>query len=221
MIVSGFTIAPGCRTTRSTWESVCAAIQRMSSGTRVPRPRTSRNIGPRFTSSVHTVARSTVGAAGRSLERASVTTPKRRTAAAHRTGLRIMLARAFDGGGISIKFYISFWHTRCRNRISLMLRIIYNLSPISFRSNLHAGRYRNLSFQYRTLETEVDSLRKANSSGSADFADVTLQLASSGSGTVCELAHYPANQLHQGVFLARNVREIDAPSPSRLGARAG
>src|ERR1700747_2698414 len=178
----------------------------MSSGTKVPRPRTSRNIGPRFTSSVHTAARSTVGAAGRSLERPSVTPPKRRTAADTRTVLRIILARAFDGRGISIKFYISFWHTRCRNRISLMLRIIYNLSPISFRSNLHAGRYRNLSFQYRTLETEVDSLRKR-------IHPVPRISPSSGSGTVCELAHYPANQLHQGVFLARNVREIDAPSP--------
>ena len=43
---------------------MAAAIQRMSSGTRVPRPRTWRSIGPRFTVSIQTAERSTLGAAG-------------------------------------------------------------------------------------------------------------------------------------------------------------
>ena len=64
MTVSAFTTAPGCTTIRSTRPSVAAGIQRMSSGTSVPRPRTWRTIGPRFTVSSQTVARSTVGAAG-------------------------------------------------------------------------------------------------------------------------------------------------------------
>src|SRR5258706_15224132 len=134
-------------------------MKSISSGFSVPSPRTSRSIGPRFTSSVHTVARSTVGAAGRNLESPSVTPPNRRTAADTRTVLRIILARAFDGRGISMKFYISFWHYRCRNHISLMLRIIYDLGATSLPSNLRLARYRNLSFQYRTLQTEGGSLR--------------------------------------------------------------
>ena len=49
---------------RSIRPAVTAEIQRICSGTRVPVPRTSRSIGPRFTVSVQSVARSTVGAAG-------------------------------------------------------------------------------------------------------------------------------------------------------------
>ncbi len=62
--VSAFTTAPGCTKICSTRPSVAAGIQRMSSGTSVPRPRTWRTIEPRFTESGHTVAFSTVGAAG-------------------------------------------------------------------------------------------------------------------------------------------------------------
>ena len=62
--MSGFTSAPGRRRIRSTRPCVVAGIQRMSSGTSVPEPRTCRTIGPRFTVSIHTVARSTPGAAG-------------------------------------------------------------------------------------------------------------------------------------------------------------
>ena len=58
---------------RSTVASVVAVIQRMSSGTSVPGPRTDRSISPRFTVSCQTVARSTVGAAGFSLARTTVT----------------------------------------------------------------------------------------------------------------------------------------------------
>ena len=57
---------------RSTRPFVGAAIQRISTGTSVPRPRTWRTIGPRFTSSIQTVE-STVGAAGRRRERPSET----------------------------------------------------------------------------------------------------------------------------------------------------
>ena len=46
-----------------------------------PRPRTWRNIGPRFTVSTQTVDRSTVGAAGLSLDKPMVTKPIRITPA--------------------------------------------------------------------------------------------------------------------------------------------
>ena len=44
----------------------------MSSGTSVPRPRTWRSIGPRFTVSIQTEERSTLGAAGFKRETATV-----------------------------------------------------------------------------------------------------------------------------------------------------
>ena len=62
--MSAFTAAPGWITIRSTRPSVSAGIQRISSGTSVPRPRTWRSISPRLTVSIQTVARSTLGAAG-------------------------------------------------------------------------------------------------------------------------------------------------------------
>ena len=63
-IVSGFTSSPELRHDLGHLAVEGAGIQRMSSGTSVPRPRTSRTMGPRLTESIHTVARSTVGAAG-------------------------------------------------------------------------------------------------------------------------------------------------------------
>ena len=51
---------------------VVAVIHRMFSGTRMPDPRTCRIIGPRLTVSIHTVARSTPGAAGLSRETPTV-----------------------------------------------------------------------------------------------------------------------------------------------------
>ena len=53
----------------------------MSSGTSVPEPRTWRSIGPRFTVSIQTTARSTVGAAGFSRETPSEMPPTTITAA--------------------------------------------------------------------------------------------------------------------------------------------
>ena len=61
---SAVTAAPGSMTIRSTFPSVVAGIQRISSGTSVPVPRTWRTIGPRRTVSMYTVFRSTRGAAG-------------------------------------------------------------------------------------------------------------------------------------------------------------
>ena len=67
-MVSALTNEPGSMRIRTTVASVSAGICRTDSceGTREPTPRTWRSIGPRFTESVHTVPRSTVGAAGRS-----------------------------------------------------------------------------------------------------------------------------------------------------------
>ena len=64
MTDSAFTAVPGLIRMRSTRPSVAAGIQRISSGTSVPSPRTCRTIGPRFTVSTQTVARDTEGAAG-------------------------------------------------------------------------------------------------------------------------------------------------------------
>ena len=75
MTLPAATTVPGRRQIRSTRPIVVAGIQRMSSGTSVPRPRTSRSIGPRLTVSIQTVARSTLGAAGFSRDTPSVMRP--------------------------------------------------------------------------------------------------------------------------------------------------
>jgi len=49
---------------RCTRPSVVAGMSMVSSGTSVPRPRTSSTMGPRFTVSIQTVDRSMPGAAG-------------------------------------------------------------------------------------------------------------------------------------------------------------
>ena len=80
--VSGVTWAPGRSTMRSTRPCVDDASQRRASstGTSVPRPRTWRTIGPRFTVSRQTVAASTVGAAGFSRARKTDTSATAATA---------------------------------------------------------------------------------------------------------------------------------------------
>ena len=59
--VSASTAVPGYTSCRSTRPSVSAVIQRISSGTSTPFPRTWRSIVPRFTESIHSVPPSTVG----------------------------------------------------------------------------------------------------------------------------------------------------------------
>ena len=87
-----------------------------------------------------------------------------------------------------------------------MLRIIYDLGATSLPSNLRLARYRNLSFQYRTLGTDFVSLRKRV------LALKRLgRWASSRGETVCALGQNRANPL-QAAFLARDVPEIDAPA---------
>ena len=61
-------MAPGRKLIFSTRLSNSAGIHMYCSTTSVPKPRTSRTMGPRFTVSIHTVARSTDGAAGFSRE---------------------------------------------------------------------------------------------------------------------------------------------------------
>ena len=65
---------------RSMRASTGAEIQRTSSGTRVPGPRTLRSIGPRWTVSIHTVSFCTVGAAGSRRDSPKVTERDRRDA---------------------------------------------------------------------------------------------------------------------------------------------
>ena len=62
------TVTPGRKLIFSTRLSKAAGIHRYCSTTSVPKPRTSRTMGPRFTVSRHTVAPSTDGAAGLSRE---------------------------------------------------------------------------------------------------------------------------------------------------------
>jgi hypothetical protein len=71
--LSAFTWVPGRRMIFSTRPCVVAGIHRMSSGVSVPSPRTWRIIGPRFTVSGQMTARSTVGAAGFSRDRPTLT----------------------------------------------------------------------------------------------------------------------------------------------------
>src|SRR2546425_10100684 len=68
----GSTFVPGQIKIFSTLPSVFAGIHRISSGTSVPRPRTWRTIGPRFTVSIQTLERSTLGAAGFNRDNANV-----------------------------------------------------------------------------------------------------------------------------------------------------
>src|SRR3989440_1442620 len=68
----GSTFVPGQIKIFSTLPSVFAGIQRISSGTSVPRPRTCRTIGPFFTVSIQTLERSTLGAAGFKRDKANV-----------------------------------------------------------------------------------------------------------------------------------------------------
>src|SRR5213078_2459695 len=68
----GSTFVPGQIKIFSTLPSVFAGIQRISSGTSVPNPRTCRTIGPFFTVSIQTLERSTLGAAGFKRDKANV-----------------------------------------------------------------------------------------------------------------------------------------------------
>src|SRR5438876_6816752 len=72
MTESGSTRVPGQIIIFSTRPSVLPGIQRMFSGSNVPRPRTWRTIGPRFTVSIQTLERSTLGAAGFNRDKANV-----------------------------------------------------------------------------------------------------------------------------------------------------
>ena len=87
---------------RSTRPCVVAGIQRMSSGTSVPRPRTWRTIGPRFTVSGQTVPASTVGAAGLSRESPTLTRLTTRRPAVANAICRIRFLLALDGRAISM-----------------------------------------------------------------------------------------------------------------------
>src|ERR1022692_949837 len=64
MTVLALTGTPGFTIIFFTVDSVVAVSNTVSSGTRVPRPRTSRTIGPRLTVSGQRVESSTPGAAG-------------------------------------------------------------------------------------------------------------------------------------------------------------
>src|SRR5262245_43685011 len=86
----------------STRPCVVAGIQRMSSGTRVPRPRTCRTIGPRLTVSGQTTAISTVGAAGFRRESPSVIRPTAARATTAQVICRIRFFLALDGRAISM-----------------------------------------------------------------------------------------------------------------------
>ena len=86
----------------------------MSSGTSVPEPRTWRSIEPRFTASIQTTARSTVGAAGFSFETPSempTTTMMATVAYAIRL---IFFLRAWDGRAISTIYLVPLMSPRKR-----------------------------------------------------------------------------------------------------------
>src|SRR5437660_1278792 len=92
------TVSPARAFTSSIMPSLVAGIHRISSGTRVPRPRTWRNISPRLTVSIHTVARSTDGAAGLMRERPRVTADAAVSTRTAYTAFLIFLFMATDLG---------------------------------------------------------------------------------------------------------------------------
>jgi hypothetical protein len=100
--VSASTRVPGCITTRSTRPSVAAGIQRISSGTSVPMPRTWRTIGPRLTVSKTTDARATFGAAGLRRDTPSVVPSTKSAAPPASASWRVRRRRAAWGRGMSM-----------------------------------------------------------------------------------------------------------------------
>src|SRR5215470_18709088 len=102
----------------------------MLSGTSVPRPRTSRSIGPRLTLSGQIVEASTDGAAGFSFERARVTPPQSSSATVTYAILFIFFARAFDGRWISIVFvHLLKSHAACPPWPAYKAHFINSLHP--------------------------------------------------------------------------------------------
>ena len=96
------TSEPGCTMIRSTRPLVAAGIQRRSSGTSVPEPRTCRIIGPRCTVSIQSVARSTPGAAGFSRETPTTIRTTMTTAVAPYPIWRVRLRFRLSGRAMSI-----------------------------------------------------------------------------------------------------------------------
>ena len=96
------TTVPGSVRIRSTRPSVDRGIQRMSSGTSVPGPRTWRSIEPRLTVSGHTDPSSTVGAAGFSCARPTVTSTSTSRPATAKMVRRMRFCRATEGRGMSM-----------------------------------------------------------------------------------------------------------------------
>src|SRR5580700_7925298 len=92
---------------RTTVASVSAGIWRTDSwlGTSDPSPRTCRNIGPRFTVSVQTVPRSTVGAAGFSRITATDTVATARTTTVPMIACRRRFRVLSSGRAISIRLH--------------------------------------------------------------------------------------------------------------------
>ena len=78
--VSGFTFWPDFTRTLITWPSWRLGITTISSGASLPSPFLSMTMGPRLTESIHTVARSTVGAAGSSFDTRQPAAPSAPTA---------------------------------------------------------------------------------------------------------------------------------------------
>ena len=89
---------------RSTRATTGDEIQRTSSGTSEPGPRTWRSIGPRLTVSIQTVSFATVGAAGSSLDNPKVTSETTAIAATMRMFRLIRRFSACPLRGISISF---------------------------------------------------------------------------------------------------------------------
>src|SRR5215469_6760331 len=101
---SGFTSDPGNIRIRMIVASVSAGICNTDScdGTSEPMPRTCRSIEPRFTESVQTVPRSTVGAAGRSRYTNTVKAKTTTTMAPPMVIWRLRLRSLNSGRAISI-----------------------------------------------------------------------------------------------------------------------
>src|SRR5579872_4543291 len=113
MIESALTGVPGRIKMRSTLASVVAGMSMVSSGTRVPNPRTSSTMGPRLTVPGQSVDISTLGAAGLSRDSPIVTAGIAASRTTPAMIPRTIFLRRTPVRGLSIAFPDWKWHEPC------------------------------------------------------------------------------------------------------------
>src|ERR1700680_1675600 len=159
-MVSALTSEPGSMRIRTTVASVSAGICRTASceGTRDPTPRTWRSIDPRFTVSVQTVPRSTVGAAGRSRYTATVTAATATMTTADTAICRLRFCSLNSGRAISITRAVA-----SSAPFGLRLQVIETEQNGTTRNPY--GKARNVRIEERTVHDRTVGKYSLHSSG--------------------------------------------------------